>query len=155
MKKNELENRLAETEELTGTIEKTLAVAIDEAKKAETVKEEANRILMEILNFSKASLENVSNLEDAERAKSLEDSVRRLIGWSQAENDRMRIRPQALQERVAALQSVVGWLSDRSKTHKARIAAIERAANPERDKRHPEKLSVRRAAQELSETEEE
>jgi hypothetical protein len=155
MKKNELENRLAETEELTGTIEKTLVVAIDEAKRAETVKEETSRILTDILNFSKASLENASSLDDADKAKSLEDSIRRLIGWSQAENDRMRIRPQALQERVAALQSIVNWMSDRSKAHKARIAAIERAANPDRDKRHPEKLSVRRAAQELSETEEE
>ncbi len=77
--------------------------------------------------------------------------MRRLLSWSQAESDRMRIRPQALQERVAALQSVTNWLGERGKSHKGRIDAIVSAADPERDKRRPEKLSVRRAAQELVE----
>jgi hypothetical protein len=151
MKKNELENRLAEVEDVLATIEKTLGVAIDEVKRAETVKEETTRILVEVANFVKHSLENLSKVSDSDKEKALEESMRRLLSWSQAESDRMRIRPQALQERVAALQSVTGWLGERGKSHKGRIDAIVRAADPERDKRRPEKLSVRRAAQELTE----
>lgn len=151
MKKNELENRLAEVEDVLATIEKTLGVAIDEVKRAETVKEETTRILGEVANFVKHSLENLSKVSDSDKEKALEESMRRLLSWSQAESDRMRIRPQALQERVAALQSVTGWLGERGKSHKGRIDAIVRAADPERDKRRPEKLSVRRAAQELTE----
>ena len=151
MKKNELENRLAEVEDVLATIEKTLGVAIDEVKRAETVKEETTRLLGEVANFVKHSLENLSKVSDSDKEKALEESMRRLLSWSQAESDRMRIRPQALQERVAALQSVTGWLGERGKSHKGRIDAIVRAADPERDKRRPEKLSVRRAAQELTE----
>jgi hypothetical protein len=149
MKKNELENRLAEVEDVLATIEKTLAVAVDEAKRAETVRDELMRVLGEVSGFVKGSLENLQKTPEGDREKVLEDAMKRLLGWSQAENDRVKIRPQALQERVAALQSVTGWLGERGKSHKGRIEAIVRAADPERDKRRPEKLSVRRAAQEL------
>lgn len=151
MKKNELENRLAEVEEVLTTIEKTLGVAVDEVKRAETVREESTRILGEVANFVKLSLENSLKASGGDKEKALEESMRRLLSWSQAEGDRMRIRPQALQERVAALQSVTSWLGERGKSHKGRIDAIVRASDPERDKRRPEKLSVRRAAQELVE----
>lgn len=151
MKKNELENRLSEVDEVLSTIEKTLGVASDDVKRAETVRDDVLKILSEVSNFVKLSIENAGKAQEQEREKILEDSMRRLLSWSQAEGDRIRIRPQALQERVAALQSVVGWLGERSKSHKARIDAILRAADPDRDKRRPEKLSVRRAAQELEE----
>jgi len=151
MKKNELENRLSEVEEVSTTIEKTLQVALDEVKRAEVVKDEASRILNEVSNFARASLENLLKIEEEDRAKAFEEVLKRLVGWSQAEGERMRTRPQVLQERVTALQSITNWLGERGSSHKARIAAIERAADPNRDKKHPEKLSVRRAAQELLE----
>ena len=155
MKKNELENRLAEVEEVLSTIEKTLAVAIDETRRAEIVKDELTRVLGEVSNFVRGSLENLPKVAEPERERALEEAMKRLLGWSQAESERVKIRPQALQERVAALQSVTGWLGDREKSHKGRIEAINRAASPDRDKRHPEKLSVKRAAQELSEEDDE
>ena len=150
MKKNELENRLAEVEEVSITIGKTLEVAIDELTRAGIVKEETTRILNEVTNYVKSSLESLSKTSDS-KEKILEESMRKLLNWSLAEGDRMKTRPQALQERVSALQSVTNWLKEREHSHKGRIEAILRAADPERDKRRPEKLSVRRAAQEFIE----
>lgn len=149
MKKNELENRLAEVEDVIETIEKTLSVAIDEAKRADLVRDELSRVLTEVSNFVKGSIDSIQKVPETDREKVLEEAMKRLLSWTQAENDRARVRPQALQERVAALQSVINWLGERGKSHKGRIDAIVRVSDPERDKRRPEKLSVKRAAQEV------
>ena len=149
MKKNELENRLSEIEDILGSVEKTLSLSVEEAKKAETTKDELVRVLSEVTAFAKGSYDTSQKLEGEEKEKMLEDAMKRLMAWSSAENDRVKIRPQVLQERVTALQSVTNWLGERGKSHKNRIEAIVRAASPDKDKRHPEKLSVKRAAQEL------
>ena len=146
MKKQELEYRLAETGDVKTTVEKTLSMVLEDMKKVENGSSEALRVLGEVNNFVKDALTAFSGMSQDEALKFAEGNLQKLRGWSQAEAERLKSRPQLLQERAAAFQSVLGWLDERSKSHESRIAAIDRAADPNRDKRHPEKLSVKRAA---------
>jgi hypothetical protein len=151
MKKNELENRLAETSEVHEAVEKTLTTVLDDIKRAEGNTGEATRVLGEVFAFVREALDSVKNVPDTEKLKFLESNLLKLKAWSQAEGDRLKSRPQFLQERAAAFQSLLGWLDERKRGHESRLAAIDRAADPNRDKRHPEKLSVKRAAAQLNE----
>jgi hypothetical protein len=156
MKKQELEYRLAEIGDVRETVEKTLSLALEDIKKTENGTGEALRILGEVNSFVKDALGAFSNMPKEDALKFAEGNLQKLKAWSQSETERLRLRPQLLQERAVAFQSILGWLDERSKSHGSRIAAIERAVDPNRDKRHPEKLSVKRAAaQSQDESEEE
>ena len=155
MKKQELEHRLAETGEVKITIEKTLAMVLEDMKKVDSGSAEALRVLGEVHNFVKEALTSLHGMSSEEALKFAENNMQKLKGWSQSESERIKSRPQLLQERASAFQSIVGWLDERSKSLEARISAIERVADPARDKKHPEKLSVKRAAASLKEDEEE
>lgn len=146
MKKNELEHRLAELLELRESIEKTIQTTVEDAKKSEITKEDSLRVLGDVFSFARETIESASKVKEEDRLKFFEGALQKMRSWSQAEIDRIKSRPQILQERLASLQSINGFLIDRSKSHEARIAAIDRAADPNRDKRHPEKLSTKRAA---------
>lgn len=146
MKKQELEHRLAETGDVKSTVEKTLSMVLEDMKKSETGTQEALRILGEVGAFVRDALAALGGMSQEEALKFAETNLQKLKGWSQAESDRLKARPQLLQERAAAFQSILGWLDERAKSHESRIIAIERVADPNRDKKHPEKLSVRRAA---------
>lgn len=156
MKKQELEHRLAETNDVRATVEKTLSMVLEDLKKAEGGTGEALRVLGEVHSFVRDALGALSGMSQDEALKFAESNLQKLKGWSQSETERLKSRPQLLQERAAAFQSILGWVDERAKSHESRIAAIDRAADPNRDKRHPEKLSVKRAAsQAQSESEEE
>ena len=156
MKKQELEYRLAETGDVRETVEKTLSIALEDMKKTENGTGEALRILGEVNSFVRDALGALSGMPKEKALEFVEGNLQKLKGWSQSEADRLKIRPQLLQERAVAFQSILSWLDERSKSHESRISAIDRAADPNRDKRHPEKLSVKRAAmQAQNESEEE
>jgi hypothetical protein len=146
MKKQELEHRLAEANDVRTTIEKTLSLVQEDIKKAEGGTGEALRVLGEVHSFVRDALGTLSGMQQEEALKFVESNLQKLKGWSQSEVERLKSRPQLLQERAAAFQSILSWLDERSKSHESRISAIDRAADPNRDKRHPEKLSVKRAA---------
>ena len=129
MKKSELEQRISEVSELRAAVEKTLTATLEDAKRADMGKEEAFRVLGEVLNFAKETLDTSQRASEADRLKFLDGAFQKLRGWAQAEGDRMKTRPQLLQERAAALQSIMSYFDDRSKSHQARIEAIERAAD--------------------------
>lgn len=145
MKKQELEHRLAETSDVRTTVEKTLSIVLEDIKKAEGGTGEALRVLGEVHGFVRDALVALNGMQQEEAIKFAELNLQKLKGWSQSEVERLKSRPQLLQERAAAFQSIIGWLDERSKSHESRIAAIDRAVDPNRDKRHPEKLSVKRA----------
>lgn len=153
MKKNELEQRIGELSELRVTLEKTLSMSTDELKKLESSSEDVLKYLSDISMFAKETIEKSHNLSHDDKIKFLEANVSKLVGWTQSESDRIRQKPQLISERIATLQSVISHINERYRSHEARIIAIDRAADPNRDKKHPEKLSVKRAAQELNQEE--
>ena len=151
MKKQELENRLAETTEVKTTVEKALSIVLEDMKKLDGGSAEALRILAEVNGFVKDALSALAGMQQEDALKFAENNLQKLRGWSQSEAERLKSRPQLLQERASAFQSIIGWLDERSKSFESRIVAIDRAADPNRDKKHPEKLSVRRAAASMQE----
>ena len=106
MKKQELEYRLAETGDVKTTVEKTLSMVLEDMKKVENGSSEALRVLGEVNNFVKDALTAFSGMSQDEALKFAEGNLQKLRGWSQAEAERLKSRPQLLQERAAAFQSV-------------------------------------------------
>lgn len=139
---------MAEIEDVSRVIEQTINSTLDEARKSEASKDELLKILSDISNFSKDTVSASANLNDIEKIKFLEDSLTKIHGWSISEADRIKLKNQLIQERIASLKSISSFMSERIKTYDARVKAIERVADPNRDKKHPEKLSVKRAAAE-------
>ena len=152
MKKTEIEHRLAEALDMSSIVNKTIETTIEELKKTETSKDDVLKVLSDISGFTKDALATLQSIEVENRTKFLEECVTKIVSWSQAESERVRFRVHLLQERASALQSVHSFVSERAKSYEARAKAIERVADPNRDKRHPEKLSVLRAAKEIEET---
>ena len=146
MKKIEIEHRMAEVEDVSKVIEQTFNNTLEEARKNEASKDELLKMLSDISSFSKDIISAALNLKDGEKTKFLEESLTKIHGWSLSEADRIKLKNQLIQERIASLKSISNFMTDRIKMYDSRAKAIERVADPNRDKKHPEKLSVRRAA---------
>lgn len=145
MKKNELEQRALELKEVLEAIQKTLQSTEEEIKKNDASKQEVVRVLNDISSFATDLLQSTKSMPAQERAEALESSILKILSWSKAEGERVSLRSHVLQERVATLESISGFISNRALSHEARITALERVADPSRDKKHPEKLSIKRS----------
>lgn len=150
MKKNEIENRSSETKDISTIVERSMNSIQEEITKLENYREESFRILGEVNNFSKETLENLSKIQEDERLKYLESTLQKLKGWSQAEADRIKNKHLYLQERITTLVSIKEMLDTRFKAYELKITAMNRVLDPNADKKHPEKLAIKRNAVEDS-----